>query len=194
MPGRLLLWQVDNLRPLLLRHLGTRVTNPGDQVSRTSGQIHLGGRGRQRPGWHGVGLDPVVGRRGGDGRPLSVVTNLRLVNPDGDALTPLEALRHLNEVVRTLRWQDEVERVLMVSAQPPKVAATRLRANVSGCNERTPLAQRTDGHSQVTGDTRQASAGQQRGDRQWHQQVGSDERVAAQNTAHQSHLRHRGQP
>ncbi|HEY6356338.1 MAG TPA: hypothetical protein VIY30_17780 [Burkholderiaceae bacterium] len=49
--------------------------------------------------------------------PLSVVTNLRLVNPDGDELTPLESLRHLNEVVRGLPWQDEVERVLMVSAQ-----------------------------------------------------------------------------
>ena len=49
--------------------------------------------------------------------PLSVVTNLRLVNPDGDTLTPLESLRCLNEVVHALPWQDEVERVLMISAQ-----------------------------------------------------------------------------
>ena len=32
-----LLWQVDNLRPLLLRHLGTRVTNPGDQARTVQG-------------------------------------------------------------------------------------------------------------------------------------------------------------
>lgn len=49
--------------------------------------------------------------------PLSVVTNLRLVNPDGDVLSQLESLRCLNEVVHALPWQDEVERVLMVSAQ-----------------------------------------------------------------------------
>jgi hypothetical protein len=49
--------------------------------------------------------------------PLSVVTNLRLVNPEGDVLSPLESLRHLNEIVHALPWQDEVERVLMVSEQ-----------------------------------------------------------------------------
>jgi len=49
--------------------------------------------------------------------PLSVVTNLRLVNSDGDTLTPLESLRCLNEVVHALPWQDEVERVLMINAQ-----------------------------------------------------------------------------
>ena len=44
-----LLWQVDNLRPLLLRHLGTRVTNPGDQVSRTAGQTIWAALGCQVP-------------------------------------------------------------------------------------------------------------------------------------------------
>ena len=112
-----LLWQVDNLRPLLLRHLGTRVTNPGDQVSRTSGQtIWAAAAANAQAGmaWDWIQLSAGVVAMAD---PLSVVTNLRLVNPDGDALTPLEALRHLNEVVHTLRWQDEVERVLMVNAQ-----------------------------------------------------------------------------
>jgi len=45
--------------------------------------------------------------------PLSVITNLRLVNSDGAALSPIESLRHLNEIVHTLPWQDEVERVLV---------------------------------------------------------------------------------
>jgi hypothetical protein len=111
------LWQVDNLRPLLLRHLGTRVTNPGDQLSRTSGQtIWAAAAANAQAGmaWDWIQLSAGVVAMAD---PLSVVTNLRLVNPDGDALTPLEALRHLNEVVHTLRWQDEVERVLMINAQ-----------------------------------------------------------------------------
>jgi hypothetical protein len=42
-----------------------------------------------------------------------VITNLRLVNSDGAVLSPVESLRHLNEIVHTLPWQDEVERVLV---------------------------------------------------------------------------------
>jgi hypothetical protein len=49
--------------------------------------------------------------------PLSVVTNLRLVGRDGDGLTLLETLRYLNEVVHTLDWQSEVERVLAINEQ-----------------------------------------------------------------------------
>lgn len=47
--------------------------------------------------------------------PLSVITNMRLLGADGDMLPALESLRHLNELVRTLPWQDEVERALMVA-------------------------------------------------------------------------------
>ncbi len=112
-----LLWQVDNLRPLLLRHLGTRVTNPGDQVSRTSGQTiwaAAAADGQAGMAWDWIQLSAGVVAMAD---PMSVVTNLRLVSLDGDVLTPLESLRCLNEVVHTLPWQDEVERVLMVSAQ-----------------------------------------------------------------------------
>jgi len=110
-----LLWQVDNLGPLQLRHLGTRVTNPGDQVSRTAGQtIWAASLGDHQAGmaWDWIQLARGVVAMAD---PLSVVTNLRLVNPDGDVLTPLESLRRLNEVVHTLDWQDEVERVLTVN-------------------------------------------------------------------------------
>jgi hypothetical protein len=112
-----LLWQVDDLQPLLLRHLGTRVTNPGDQISRTAGQtIWATATDGQQAGmaWDWIHLARGVVAMAD---PLSVVTNLRLVNPDGDVLTPLESLRRLNEVVRTLPWQDEVERVLMLEVQ-----------------------------------------------------------------------------
>jgi len=112
-----LLCQVNNLRPLMLRHLGTRVTNPGDQVSRTAGQTiwaAAAAEGQAGMAWDWIQLSAGVVAMAD---PLSVVTNLRLVNPDGDVLSQLQALRHLNEVVHRLRWQDEVERVLMISAQ-----------------------------------------------------------------------------
>jgi hypothetical protein len=111
------LWQVENLRPLQLRHLGTRVTNPGDQISRTAGQTIWAtafGDGQAGMAWDWIQLSRGVVAMAD---PLSVVTNLRLVNPDGDVLTPLESLRRLNEVVHTLRWQDEVERVLLINEQ-----------------------------------------------------------------------------
>jgi hypothetical protein len=44
--------------------------------------------------------------------PLSVVTNVRLVNDEGEVLTALQAARFLNEMVRALPWQQEVERAL----------------------------------------------------------------------------------
>ena len=112
-----LLWQVDNLRPLPMRHLGTRVTNPGDQVSRTSGQTiwaALAASGQAGMAWDWIQLAGGVVAMAD---PLSVVTNLRLVNSDGRALSSLESLRHLNEVVRRLSWQGEVERVLAINAQ-----------------------------------------------------------------------------
>ena len=112
-----LLWQVDNLQPLPLRHLGTRVTNPGDQTSRTSGQtIWAAAAGGAQAGmaWDWIQL---VGGVVAMADPLSVVTNLRLVNPEGATLSQLESLRHFNELVHQLPWQDEVERVLAINAQ-----------------------------------------------------------------------------
>jgi hypothetical protein len=44
--------------------------------------------------------------------PLSVVTNVRLVNADGEVLTALQSARFINEMVRALPWQQEVERAL----------------------------------------------------------------------------------
>lgn len=110
-----LLWQVENLQPLRLRHLGTRITNPGDQITRTAGQTIWAAASNDCQA--GMAWDWIQLSRGvvAMADPLSVVTNLRLVNVEGDVLTPLESLRHLNEIVHTLPWQDEVERVLMIS-------------------------------------------------------------------------------
>jgi len=44
--------------------------------------------------------------------PLGLVTNLRLVGPKGEQLSNMQVALYLNELVRTLPWQSEVERAL----------------------------------------------------------------------------------
>jgi hypothetical protein len=110
-----LLWQLDRIRPLHLRHLGTRVTQPGDQINRIAGQTlwaMLGDQGQAGMAWDWIQLSRGVVAMAD---PLSVVTNMRLLGPEGDVLPALESLRHLNDIVHTLPWQDEVERVLQVT-------------------------------------------------------------------------------
>jgi hypothetical protein len=101
-----------------MRHIDTRVTNPGDQISRQAGQT-VWAAATTSAGQAGMAWDWIQLSKGvvAMADPLSVITNLRLVNSEGDVLSPLESLRHLNEIVHTLQWQDEVERVLMVSEQ-----------------------------------------------------------------------------
>jgi hypothetical protein len=93
--------------------LDTRVTNPGDQVSRTAGQTVWAATASS--GQAGMAWDWIQLSRGvvAMADPLSVITNLRLVDSDGAVLSQIESLRHLNEIVHTLAWQDEVERVLI---------------------------------------------------------------------------------
>jgi len=50
--------------------------------------------------------------------PMAVVTNLRLVGEEGEALSPFESARHINCIVHGLPWQHEVERALGSSALP----------------------------------------------------------------------------
>lgn len=44
--------------------------------------------------------------------PMSVITNLRLLRPGGEVMSPVEAAPHLNELVHALPWQSEVQRAL----------------------------------------------------------------------------------
>lgn len=44
--------------------------------------------------------------------PMSVVTNVRLIGDEGEVLTAMQAARFLNELVRALPWQEEVQRAL----------------------------------------------------------------------------------
>ena len=44
--------------------------------------------------------------------PISLVSNLQLVDSHGGVLTGLQAAMHLNQIVHTLPWQEEVTRAL----------------------------------------------------------------------------------
>lgn len=48
--------------------------------------------------------------------PMSVISNLRLLGQEGDVLTAYESARFLNEFVRALPWQSEVQRALHASS------------------------------------------------------------------------------
>jgi hypothetical protein len=43
---------------------------------------------------------------------MSVISNLRLVGDQGEVLTAQQSARFLNEIVRALPWQSEVQRAL----------------------------------------------------------------------------------
>lgn len=106
------LWQADRKIQLQMRHLGTRVTNPGDQISRTAGQTFwamASGDGEAGVAWDWIHLSRGVVAMAD---PLSLISNLRFVGPEGTVLNSLESALHLNELVQGLPWQSEVERVL----------------------------------------------------------------------------------
>lgn len=48
--------------------------------------------------------------------PLGLVTNLKLVDDDGEALTHVATAVHLHQIVHTLPWQSEVRRALDLPA------------------------------------------------------------------------------
>ncbi len=109
-------WQVGSKAPLHLQHLGTHVTNPGDSVSRTAGQTIwacVSEDGEAGMAWDWIHLSRGIVAMAD---PMAVITNLRLLGPEGEVLTAFEAARHLNEMVHALPWQCEVERALTAVA------------------------------------------------------------------------------
>lgn len=44
--------------------------------------------------------------------PMSLVTNVRLIGDEGEVLTAQQSALYLNELVRALPWQAEVQRAL----------------------------------------------------------------------------------
>lgn len=47
--------------------------------------------------------------------PMSLITNLKLVTPDGRVLPATTAALHFNQFVRRLPWQEEVRRLLQAA-------------------------------------------------------------------------------
>jgi hypothetical protein len=94
------------------RHLSTRISFDDDPDEPVSGQTvwvaHVDGNEA------GMAWDWVQIARGvvAMADPMSIVTNLQLVGTTGEVLTPLQAARYLNELLRGLPWQEEVQRAL----------------------------------------------------------------------------------
>lgn len=93
-------------------HLATRVTHAGDRRSPCSGHTLWGSLSDDCDA--GIAWDWVDIGRGVVAMvdPMAVVTNMKLVNVDGDVLPAVEAALHFNQFVRRLPWQEEVRRLL----------------------------------------------------------------------------------
>lgn len=107
-----LLWQASLAPQLHLAHLGTHVLNHGDEACMCSGQTLWGDASDTRSA--GVAWDWVQLQQGvvAMSDPLGLVTNLKLVDDDGEALTQIQAAVRLHQLVHALPWQSEVQRAL----------------------------------------------------------------------------------
>ena len=112
------LWQAECAPQLQLVHLATAVLNRGDIEAPCTGHTVWGTQAPEGPA--GMAWDWVQIHQGvltlAD--PMALVTNLWLLNPAGQVLSPLQAAPHLNGIVHTLPWQDEVLRVIEAQAVP----------------------------------------------------------------------------
>ena len=107
-----LLWQADATSPLQFDHVGTQIFPPGDEDAPLCGQTVWAGP--VADGEVGVAWDWVQLSRGvvAMADPMCVVSNLRLLGPQGEVLTAWESARHLSQIVYGLPWQGEVQRAL----------------------------------------------------------------------------------
>lgn len=106
------LWQVANAPPPHFVHLGTHVAPAHGPSAPSAGQTLWGDASGNRSA--GVAWDWVTLQEGvvAMADPFGVVTNLKLLDSHGDALSPHAAALQLNEIVHGLPWQSEVCRVL----------------------------------------------------------------------------------
>ena len=107
-----LLWQAVSAQQLRLVHLGTEVLRRDDGAAPCSGHTVWGTQAADSPAgmaWDWISIPEGVVALAD---PLALVTNLWLLDGDGQVLSPLQAAPHLNVLVRTLPWQDEVRRAL----------------------------------------------------------------------------------
>lgn len=107
-----LLWQAMEPTPAPFEHLSTRVTLYGETPGPAAGQTFWAASaaaGQVGMAWDWVQISCGVVAMAD---PLAVVTNLCLVGTEGEVLTAHQSACFLNELVRSLPWQQEVQRVL----------------------------------------------------------------------------------
>lgn len=106
------LWQASSAPELRLIHLGTRVLNLGDGECPCSGQTLWGEPSPERAA--GVAWDWVELQQGvvAMADPMSLVTNLCLLDASGKALSTSQLTLHLHQLVHALPWQSEVQRAM----------------------------------------------------------------------------------
>ncbi len=107
-----LLWQASRAPQLHLTHLGTRVLTLGGEDCLCCGQTLWGDASEAQSA--GVAWDWVQIQRGvvAMADPLGLVTNLKLLDDEGEALNNVEAAVQLHQLVYALPWQTEVRRAL----------------------------------------------------------------------------------
>ena len=107
-----LLWQADSGKPVNFEHLGTRVSCPLGGAEPPAGQTVWAAHAAD--GEAGVAWDWIQIARGvvAISDPMSLVTNLRVIGAEGSVLTAQQSALVLNELVRALPWQNEVQRAL----------------------------------------------------------------------------------
>ncbi|MEW6705366.1 MAG: hypothetical protein AB1430_10985 [Pseudomonadota bacterium] len=106
------LWQADSTDQLQFSHLGTRILICSDCDQPSAGQTFWGsplGDSEAGVAWDWVQVLPGILAIAD---PMCMVTNLRFTSREGTVLTAWEAARHLNDIVHSLPWQDEVWRAL----------------------------------------------------------------------------------
>jgi hypothetical protein len=106
------LWQAASAPQLHLVHLGTRVLTFGDDDCPCSGQTLWGDQNERHAA--GVAWDWIEVRHGvvAMSDPLGMITNLRLLDAQGDVMTQSQVAVHLHPLVHGLPWQTEVQRAL----------------------------------------------------------------------------------
>ena len=107
-----LLWQLGKEVPLHMQHLDTQITHRGDGLAPPAGQTVWAWRGDE--GALGLAWDWVLVARGvvAMADPMAILTNLKLVSEHGDELDALVAVRHINDIVHRLPWQQAVAQTL----------------------------------------------------------------------------------
>lgn len=106
------LWQPERHSLLHFVHLGTHVTARLSADWPRTGQTVWGGRaGESAAGlsWDWIEVcDGIVAIAD----PMMMITNLRLLGPEGEVLTAHEIAPHLNDIAHRLPWQNEVRQAI----------------------------------------------------------------------------------